>query len=67
MSAGLGTWKCLVYFPLTEKSIEILGAYVNQMLKAIFFFFFIFSEKESTFMEAAGLPVRVEFFTGLPI
>jgi hypothetical protein len=55
-----------VYFPLTEKSIEILGAYVNQMLKAIFFFF-IFSEKESTFMEAAGLPVRVEFFTGLPI
>jgi len=66
MSAGLGTWKCLVYFPLTEQSIEILGAYVNQMLKAIFFFF-IFSEKESTFMEAAGLPVRVEFFTGLPI
>ena len=52
-----------------SKSIEILGAYVNQMLKAIccFFFFLIFSGKESTFMEAAGLPVRVEFFTGLPI
>jgi hypothetical protein len=57
--------ECGAWIPFTEKSIEILGAYANQMLKAEFFF--IFSGKESTFMEAAGLPVRVEFFTGLPI